>query len=145
MTFAIIARRYTTRAGVLPPTKGLAFRWWTLERVLLISCGLIAIGALGIGWCFVVWASSGFGPLDYPTLLRVLVFVTDGDRSRAATHVHGLPCGNDRNSDRAARQGPAERAGYLKTTSHGCEKGGGHRHRLRIGFVRRLETIPGVY
>jgi hypothetical protein len=34
---------------------------------------LIAIGALGIGWCFVVWASSGFGPLDYPTLLRVLV------------------------------------------------------------------------
>jgi hypothetical protein len=46
---------------------------WTLERVLIFAGGLLLVGFIGLVWCISVWASSGFGPLQYAALLRILV------------------------------------------------------------------------
>ncbi|HEY6254944.1 MAG TPA: glycosyltransferase family 2 protein [Xanthobacteraceae bacterium] len=75
ITFSIIARRYGMATGFIPASPHLAslLETWTLERVLIIACGLVLLGLVGLLWCVSVWAASGFGPLQYAALLRVLV------------------------------------------------------------------------
>lgn len=75
ISFAIIAQRYGMRAGFIPAA--LPYRQllttWTLERVLIIAACLLVLGLVGLGWCVSVWASIGFGPLQYAAMLRTLM------------------------------------------------------------------------
>jgi hypothetical protein len=75
VSFAVVARRYGARQGFLPG-EGREVRvldFLTLERLLVLALALAATGAGGIVWCTLRWASTGFGALQYSTLLRVLV------------------------------------------------------------------------
>ena len=73
--FSALARKYAEVEGFLPPTE--RFRatlvGLTLERVLLISLALFICGGVGIAWCVAVWVRSGFGPLPYNGLMRILM------------------------------------------------------------------------
>ena len=37
------------------------------------AAGLFLLGVGGLGWCVAVWASAGFGPLQYAALLRIMM------------------------------------------------------------------------
>jgi glycosyltransferase involved in cell wall biosynthesis len=75
VTFAAIARRYTTRSGLLPRSRryGDLLEWITLEYMLLLGLVLVILGLAGFVWCLFVWVRSGFGPLDYPVVMRVMI------------------------------------------------------------------------
>jgi len=75
VSFAIIARRYAAQRGFVPiadHTKSL-LDMWTLERVLIIA-GLLLLGGLyGFYFCIKSWFTTSFGPLEYASLVRVLL------------------------------------------------------------------------
>src|SRR5579871_434053 len=75
VVFGALARRYQTLEGVLPPTS--RFQGFllglSLERMLQAALLIFLTGLVGAGWAAVSWASSGFGPIHYNMLLRVLV------------------------------------------------------------------------
>jgi glycosyltransferase involved in cell wall biosynthesis len=75
VTFAIIARRYATRSGLIPPSPryGDVLEWMTLERMLLIGLVLAIFGLGGFAWSLSVWARAGFGPLEYPLVMRIMI------------------------------------------------------------------------
>jgi glycosyltransferase involved in cell wall biosynthesis len=75
VTFAIIARRYAIRSGLIPPSLRYAgaLEWMTLERMLLIGLVLAIFGFGGFLWSLSVWARTGFGSLDYPLVMRILI------------------------------------------------------------------------
>jgi hypothetical protein len=75
VSFAAVARRFGARQGFLPSLgrKVRLLDALTLERLLLLALALAVAGAGGIVWCTLEWASTGFGPLRYSLLLRVLV------------------------------------------------------------------------
>jgi hypothetical protein len=73
MTFGIIARRYASRARFLPPSRRRLFKWWTLERVLILAGAICVLGVVALLGCIGFWASTGFGPLESPVLLRILL------------------------------------------------------------------------
>jgi glycosyltransferase involved in cell wall biosynthesis len=80
MSFAVIARRYATVHGLLPPSPRfrLMLDTLTLERFLLLALLFVFCGMIGLGWCVVTWASIGFGPVTYLMLLRVLMISLTG-------------------------------------------------------------------
>ena len=72
--FAAIARRFATTHKLIPPSQRFSslLNRLTLEN-LLISAALIGLAGFGgIAWCVLQWASTGFGPLEYSELLRLL-------------------------------------------------------------------------
>jgi glycosyltransferase involved in cell wall biosynthesis len=75
VVFGALARRYQMLEGVLPP----APRFQTfllglnLEPILQAALLIFLAGAAGAGWAVIYWAGSGFGPIHYDVLLRVLV------------------------------------------------------------------------
>jgi glycosyltransferase involved in cell wall biosynthesis len=73
--FAFVARRYGMRNGFIPASARYHFvlEALTLERLLIAALGLFVLGLIGLIWCVGVWASAGFGALDYAAMLRVLV------------------------------------------------------------------------
>jgi glycosyltransferase involved in cell wall biosynthesis len=75
ISFAVIARRYGIAKGFIPRSNGYGslLDALTLERVLMFALALLVVGAAGLVWCIGVWASAGFGPLQYAALLRILV------------------------------------------------------------------------
>jgi hypothetical protein len=75
VTFAMIARRYTTRSGLIPasPRYGDILEKVTLEHVLLVGIVLGIFGLGGFVWSLYFWASTGFGPLEYPLVMRILI------------------------------------------------------------------------
>jgi glycosyltransferase involved in cell wall biosynthesis len=80
VTFAIIARRYATRSGLIPPSPRYAgmLEWVSLERMLLIGLVLAISGFGGFLWSLYVWARTGFGSLDYPLVMRILIISMTG-------------------------------------------------------------------
>jgi hypothetical protein len=75
ISFAVVARRCGTRFGFIPVSAryGSLLEKLTLERVLLAAMALFLLGLGGLSWCTWAWASAGFGPLEYASLLRVLM------------------------------------------------------------------------
>ncbi len=73
--FAVAARRYGMKAGFIPASAryASALEKLSLERLLIVAAGLFLLGVAGLGWCVAVWASAGFGPLQYAALLRILM------------------------------------------------------------------------
>jgi len=75
MTFGAATRVYAGEEGFLPRNRRLEriLLWFSVERVLL-GAGLVALLGLSIiAWLIWLWASNGFGALDYPYTLRRLI------------------------------------------------------------------------
>ena len=74
--FSALARRYSVMEGVLPSgrrgdkalTLGL-----TLETILQGALVLLLAGVAGVAWAMWGWAQSGFGPIPYNNVMRLLV------------------------------------------------------------------------
>ena len=45
----------------------------TLDRVVIVAGAIALSGFSGLIWCTMKWASTGFGPLEYSSLLRILI------------------------------------------------------------------------
>lgn len=75
ISFAAVARRFATAHKLIPPSRQLStiLDFLTLDRVLIGAVVIVLSGFGGFLWCILQWASTGFGALEYSTLLRVLV------------------------------------------------------------------------
>jgi hypothetical protein len=50
----------------------------TMDRMLLVALAVSLAGIGGVLYCVSVWASVGFGPLEYRSMLRVLTLSATG-------------------------------------------------------------------
>ena len=74
ITFGMLARRYASFRGFLPPTEHTwLIKELTLERMLQLGGALLFAGLMGVVWAFSVWRSVNFGPLNYSYLLRLMI------------------------------------------------------------------------
>ena len=75
ISFAIIARRLASIYRMLPQARRFTsvLDRLTLERVLVVALLCLLLGLSGFAWCVAKWMSLGFGPIQYPTVLRVLL------------------------------------------------------------------------
>jgi len=75
VSFGALARRYAMVEGFVPgPAKfqGLILGM-TLEPLLRVAGVILLAGVIGCVWAVGSWANSGFGPILYYSVLRVLV------------------------------------------------------------------------
>jgi hypothetical protein len=80
LTFGIIARKYAASRGLVPATSRQE-AWLsmiTMDRMLLVALAVSLAGIGGVLYCVSVWASVGFGPLEYRSMLRVLTLSATG-------------------------------------------------------------------
>ena len=74
ISFALLAQRFGTAHQIMPPS---GFSWLlnslTLERILIVAAALFLAGLTGLIASTLEWASTGFGPLEYTSMLRVLL------------------------------------------------------------------------
>lgn len=75
ITFAVISRKFATAHGLIPRSKRFSglLRAMTLERMVVGGALIAFVGLLGFLRCFGLWASTGFGPLEYASMLRLLI------------------------------------------------------------------------
>lgn len=74
ISFAIITRRFGAAHGLMPSSRfSSLLKAFTLERILVASGLLAAAGVIGLIASVLQWASVDFGPLEYASLLKVLV------------------------------------------------------------------------
>jgi hypothetical protein len=74
--FGALARRYGEIEGFLPATRKSMRKLvlgLTLETVLRGAGVVFLLGLLGAAWSVWTWASSGFGPIVYDHIMRVLI------------------------------------------------------------------------
>jgi len=73
--FGALARRYQTLEGVLPPSARYQkfLLGLNLEPILQAAVVIFLAGVIGTVWAVVYWAGSGFGPIHYNGVMRVLV------------------------------------------------------------------------
>ena len=73
--FGALARRYSIEEGFLPRPKRLHdfILGFSLEIVLRIALGVLVLGVAGAIWAVAIWGQSGFGPINYPGVMRLLV------------------------------------------------------------------------
>ena len=73
--FSALARRYTVMEGVLPTSRGsrTLVLGLTLETILQGALVLLLAGSAGVAWAIYGWAQSGFGPILYNNVMRLLV------------------------------------------------------------------------
>jgi hypothetical protein len=74
--FGALARRYGEIEGFLPATRKSMRKLvlgLTLETVLRAAGVVFAFGLAGAAWSVWTWASSGFGPIVYDHIMRVLI------------------------------------------------------------------------
>ena len=78
ITFALIARRFASRYGIIPHSRNFdsVLEWLTLERLLLIALALVVVGVGALGWGFWQWAIRDFGPLPLGTTMRAMILAT---------------------------------------------------------------------
>jgi hypothetical protein len=73
--FSGLARRYSVMEGVLPTSRGARqlILGLTLESILQGALVLLVLGGAGAAWAIFGWAQSGFGPILYNNVMRLLV------------------------------------------------------------------------
>jgi glycosyltransferase involved in cell wall biosynthesis len=73
--FGALARRYQTLEGVLPPAARFQsfLMGLNLEPILQAALLIFLAGAIGAAWAVIQWAGSGFGPIHYYGVMRVLM------------------------------------------------------------------------
>jgi glycosyltransferase involved in cell wall biosynthesis len=69
-TFGLIAHRHAVRIGLLPMDEEVRRPTFTMERMLMIAALLMLIGFIGLGHNVWAWSRSGFGSLNYASLVR---------------------------------------------------------------------------
>jgi len=76
ITFSLLGRRYASRQGYLPRHRryGDLLERLTLERLALTALAFFVLGCGGVGWCFLQWSETFFGPFDSPIATRLMVF-----------------------------------------------------------------------
>lgn len=75
ITFAVISRKFATAHGLIPRSKRFSglLQAMTLERMVVGGALIAIVGLIGFLRCFGLWASTGFGPLEYASMLRLLI------------------------------------------------------------------------
>lgn len=75
LAFAIFARGFAVANGLLPrrPWLDSLARVFPIERVMTLAAGAVACGLGLIGYVAYLWQQSGFGALDYPWTMRLVV------------------------------------------------------------------------
>jgi glycosyltransferase involved in cell wall biosynthesis len=75
VSFGAVAFRFATVHKLLPPSRRFSriLGALTLERILIGSAVVALSGLVGVISCVLQWASTGFGPLEYSALLRILI------------------------------------------------------------------------
>ena len=78
VTFAVIARKFGESRGLVPRSEryGPLLSTITMDRMLLLALAMGSSGMIGMIYCVMTWANTGFGPLEYQSLLRVLTLST---------------------------------------------------------------------
>jgi hypothetical protein len=73
--FSALARRYSVMEGVLPTSRSAQklVLGLTLETILQGALALLILGGAGVAWAIYGWAQSGFGPILYNNVMRLLV------------------------------------------------------------------------
>jgi glycosyltransferase involved in cell wall biosynthesis len=73
--FSALARRYSVMEGVLPTGRGdkVLTLGLTLETILRAALVLLIAGGAGVAWAIWGWTQSGFGPIPYNNVMRLLV------------------------------------------------------------------------
>ena len=93
---SVLARRYGTLNGLLPPPKkGWRLgRWVSLESLLLLGGGFVFLGVVGVLYGISSWASADFGDVEGAFLLRLLIisltFVAAGLQLATLAFLTGL-------------------------------------------------------
>ncbi|MEJ0063916.1 MAG: glycosyltransferase family 2 protein [Alphaproteobacteria bacterium] len=75
ITFALLARQYAVKQGMLPPNSAYE-RWFALlsvERLLLLALVILVIGGGGVLWAARIWSAADFGALDYRDVMRIMI------------------------------------------------------------------------
>lgn len=74
ISFALLARRFGAAHRIMPPSGySRLLGGLTLERILMGAAVLFLGGLTGLFASMLHWASTGFGPLEYSWMLRVLL------------------------------------------------------------------------
>ena len=75
VAFACFTKVFAIGAGLLPedPRFARIFRFFTLEKGLIVGMLLLFFGAGLLGWALWLWRDVGFGALPYPDNLRRLI------------------------------------------------------------------------
>jgi hypothetical protein len=75
LIFAFLAKQYCVTHGFHPSDPGMEriSRLLTLERLLALGLLITAGGVGGTMWSALIWDKHHFGPLDYETMMRVVV------------------------------------------------------------------------
>jgi len=78
--FGALARRYQTLEGILPPSARFQkfLMGLSLEPILQAALVIFLAGLAGSVWAVAHWAASGFGPILYNGVMRVLVLSLTG-------------------------------------------------------------------
>jgi Glycosyl transferase family 2 len=78
VAFAVLARHYAGRAGLLPPSLRFSYllQRISLEYLLAVALGCILLGVGGILFSVYLWGKRTFGPLDASDMMRLLVPAT---------------------------------------------------------------------
>jgi len=73
--FAVLTTTYAIKQGFRPSSRRIDrfFELFTLERGGCAGLAAIALGTAAIAAAWVAWYRTGFGPLDYPATMRVVV------------------------------------------------------------------------
>ena len=89
---ATLARIFAGREGMMPIHEKL--ERFTVERGLVFGLGAIALGVACVGFVVFKWAQTGFGPLEYPFTMRIVVpgvtFVAIGFQTMMASLMGGV-------------------------------------------------------
>jgi glycosyltransferase involved in cell wall biosynthesis len=73
--FSALAQKYAMTQGFLPrtPKVNQILLGLTLERILQFGVLLFLVGLVGSFWAVYSWVASGFGPITYNGIMRLLV------------------------------------------------------------------------
>ena len=80
ITFAAVARRYSTMRGLLPPSARYSsvLRALTPERLLVVGLVVFVVALIGLLWSALQWIAVELGPLTDQRVLRVLTLSLTG-------------------------------------------------------------------
>lgn len=78
VAFACFTKTFAIAEGLLPPDKKFAriFRWFSLEKGLIVGLVVLFGGAGMIVWALLLWQQAGFGAMPYAQNLRRIIAAT---------------------------------------------------------------------
>ncbi len=92
ITIGMLAKAYAHLSGLRDdPVVAWFYRWFTLERVVLLAVGLVVFGVSVAGKIVWQWVASGFGSLDMARpLFFALLCLVNGIQLAAAGYLFSI-------------------------------------------------------